>query len=96
MPKVTLSTGEARVSTHHTPFDPSNPQASRSTTVALDFEGAELKTAAVCSVKDQFQRSFGRQIAAQRMLFAMRHFEFTKEDRRIVFQAVCPEWRKTE
>lgn len=50
---------------------------------------------AMCSAADNFCKRTGRRLAVNRLLASLRldGKVFAKEDRRAIFQAVCPEYR---
>ena len=45
-----------------------------------------------CHPKDQFSRRVGRRLVADRVLADMREHGFSKEDRKVVFEKLCPEF----
>jgi hypothetical protein len=64
----------------------------RSTRVTLHDGPAEVTVRAVCDPRDNFCKALGRKKAANRLMRTMKRYAFSKEDRKIVFQAVCPEY----
>lgn len=57
----------------------------------LDANTVEVKV--TCSPQDQFCKRTGRKLAANRLLASLKAIGLPKEDRRKVFQALCPELR---
>jgi hypothetical protein len=65
----------------------------RSTHVLLTLEdGVDFAARAICKPPDQFCKRDGRRRAADRLLQNLKFILPSKEDRRAVFQMVCPEY----
>ncbi len=57
--------------------------------------GLKIEAVAMCSKGDNFSKRVGRRLAADRLLAKMRQRPtIPVEDRRIVFQAICPEYQQ--
>lgn len=66
-----------------------------STTAELTLpDGRVINAKALCSPQDQFAYKEGRRICAMRLLKAMRVLGYRREDRKTVFDAICPEFTK--
>lgn len=65
----------------------------RGTRVWIKFgDGTTLEAAAWCSLEDNFCKATGRRLAGIRLLAGLRELPwFSKEDRKRVFGAVCPD-----
>lgn len=97
MPWLNLSSGKYRLKVcHDRPSKPPEvPLERRGTTVLLSSEDKPVNWMAdsICSLKDQFCKRTGRLIAAKRLLELLNESTyFSKEDRRTVFHAICPEF----
>lgn len=75
----------------------------RRTYVCLYYTGNhnEIIIYSECSKKDQFQKKLGRRIAARKLINFLRNSlgqtflgHTTKEERRIIFEKLCPEFSK--
>ncbi len=91
---IRLSNGkEMRVGCRHSKVKEGLP---RKTTVFLkDVESENvLEAQAVCSLEDNFEKRTGRILAAMRLNAALRAVGFEKQDRRLIFEAVCPDLKK--
>lgn len=98
MREVTLSSGEkARVRIQHgLVTHPGSGAMRRGTTVKLTVGNRRFVFDSVCHPGDNFCRRTGRRLAADKMVRRCRTAEgflntLTKEDRRQLFRAVCPE-----
>jgi hypothetical protein len=92
--KLTLQNGtEATVGVKHTKLGDGLP---RRTVVWFRIDGLEpVETEAVCSLKDNFCKKTGRKLAVTRLLKRLEDSpKVTKDDRRLIFRAVCPEYSK--
>jgi len=102
--KIQLSRVEATVGCKH--YNPEGEDAEawrrinsdlnlpqrRCTTAWLKVGDTTLRSLAVCQPPDQFCKRTGRLLAAKRLIRGM--LGFTKADRKAVFLALCPEFRK--
>lgn len=80
---------------HHREEEAQSPHMTTAqVTIGASEDRPEMKfdAKAVCSIEDQFIRQFGRKLVAKRILSAMQAAGFTKEERRSVFWAICPEF----
>lgn len=96
--KLKLSDGrEYRLTVRHNPADEKGYRDTVAIMFAVPEEDGALRdafvTGARCSPNDQFNRAKGRKIAATRMLSTLRYNGYSREDRRKVFDAICPEYR---
>ena len=97
--KVKLSTGEAFIRVWF---------GDRTTNIVVEVPGWSLATACViCSRKDNFSRKVGRKLVLNKLFYGSTHpiwnlsekrlrfiGGFSKEDRRVIWQAVCPEFHR--
>jgi hypothetical protein len=95
---LTLSDGrEAKVWVTHTPYEEAAAHDGiRVTHIEVETADSVYAADAVCSKKDQFQRSTGRRLAAIRLLKVLQKFGWNKADRQAVFRRICPEYAPCE
>jgi hypothetical protein len=68
------------------------PFLCRSTLVTLQVEDIKTVGFSVCKHPDNFSKRMGRKLAANNLLRKLREDGWSKDDRKTVFQAVCPEY----
>lgn len=110
MKPIELTTGEkVLVGIRHTTLPPSSsrfgvcgfesPKPRRITQVWVTDEHRlqTIQVQAVCAPMDNFCRRTGRKIAATKLLKELRDtYRFRNpEDRKRIFQAICPEYKET-
>lgn len=77
---------------HHTEVE-TNEGPHRATLVTIDLPtGQKATSKAICRPPDQFNRAVGRRLAANRLLSNLRVIGTSYEDRRTIFQTICPEY----
>jgi len=92
--KITLSNGtSAYIGVRHL----SSPDGKRRRTQIWFLHPSydEIVVEAKCYVKDNFCKRTGRKVAAQYLLNKL-SFLLNKEDRRLVFQRICPEYSRNK
>lgn len=93
MARLTLTNGEGRLGIYHRNIE-KDGKTRRGTEVIVDLpNGEQITTFAICSDNDRFTRKMGRKVAAERLLNIMRNKGVSYEDRRTVFQKICPEYK---
>lgn len=103
MRTVQLSLGQAKVGVRHTvvnapashslPIPGAYPKKRRATVAWLRIgEGVEVEATSICAPNDPFSKAFGRRASANRLLHLLKPLGLTKEDRKAVFTAICPEY----
>ena len=100
--RVDSPVGPIFVTVKHTPFDPTQGDQVRSTDVKVSIPtgqpGTELvfESSAVCSAEDQFNKKFGRMLAARRLNKVLTKNEIDREIKSIIFNTIVFPPQKTK
>jgi len=87
--KITLKDGkEARVGCAHV----IGAKGKRGTKVWFEKDQQLTAQTAWCSLEDNFSKKIGRKLAVGRLINHLR-YQLEKEDRRLIFNSICPEYQ---